>query len=176
MTTEEPVTPYKRLLVPVDFSPVSLDALASARELAKTTGATLHLFHSVDDVAWRYLGYPLEALGQVQTAVTDSANEQLRELAIQEQREGLTVECTLVVSTRPASAIVTFAREHDIDLIVMGTHGRGAMLRMMLGSVAEQVVRTAPCPVMVVRDPSPRATSTQARQGDACAVGMATHP
>ena len=171
---EDPVTPYKRLLVPVDFSPVSLEALATARELAKTTGASLHLFHSVDDVAWRYLGYPLEALGQVQTAVTDSANEQLRELAIQEQREGLTVESTLAVSTRPASAIVEFAREHAIDLIVMGTHGRGAMLRMMLGSVAEHVVRTAPCPVMVVRDPRPRATSIQARQEDACAVGA--HP
>jgi nucleotide-binding universal stress UspA family protein len=168
------VTPYKRLLVPIDFSPVSLEALATARALAKTTGASVHLFHSVDDVAWRYLGYPLEALGQVQAAVTDSANEQLRELAIQEQREGLTVESTIVVSTRPASAIVDFAREHAIDLIVMGTHGRGAMLRMMLGSVAEHVVRTAPCPVMVVRDPGPRATSTLARQGYACAVGA--HP
>lgn len=170
------MTPYRRLLVPVDFSPVSLDALAAARELARATGASLHLFHSVDDVAWRYLGYPLDALAQVQTAVTDSANEQLRELAIQEQRQGLTVESTLVVSTRPASAIVAFARENAIDVIVMGTHGRGAMLRMMLGSVAEHVVRTAPCPVMVVRDPRPRVTSTQARQADAYAVGAATHP
>jgi universal stress protein A len=168
------VTHYTRLLVPVDFSPVSLEALATARDLAKTTGASLHLFHSVDDVAWRYLGYPLEALGQVQTTVTDSATEQLRELAIQEQREGLTVESTLVVSTRPASAIVDFAREHAIDLIVMGTHGRGAMLRMMLGSVAEHVVRTAPCPVMVVRDTRPGATSTQPRQRVATAVGA--HP
>ena len=167
------MTPYKRLLVPVDFSPVSLEALASARELARTTGASLHLFHSVDDVAWRYVGYPLDALAQVQTAVTDSANEQLRELAIQEQREGLAVESTLVVSTRPASAIVAFAREHAIDLIVMGTHGRGAMLRMMLGSVAEHVVRTAPCPVMVVRDPRPRAAATHARQGEASAVAAA---
>lgn len=106
--------------------------------------------------------------------MTDSANEQLRELAIQEQREGLTVESTLVVSTRPASAIVDFAREHAIDLIVMGTHGRGAMLRMMLGSVAEHVVRTAPCPVMVVRDTRPSATSTQPRQAVATAVGA--HP
>jgi universal stress protein A len=133
----------------------------------------LHLFHSVDDVAWRYVGYPLDALAQVQTAVTDSANEQLRELAIQEQREGLAVESTLVVSTRPASAIVAFAREHAIDLIVMGTHGRGAMLRMMLGSVAEHVVRTAPCPVMVVRDPRPRVAATQARQREVSAVAAA---
>jgi nucleotide-binding universal stress UspA family protein len=130
----------------------------------------LHLFHSVDDVSWRYLSYPLDALAQIQSAVTDSANDQLRELAIQEQRQGLPVESSLVVSTRPASAIVTFAREHDIDLIVMGTHGRGAMLRMMLGSVAEHVVRTAPCPVMVVRDPRPRGASTQIHPADTFAV------
>ena len=165
--------PYRRILVPVDFSAASLQALASARELAKTTGASLHLFHSVDDVSWRYLGYPLEALAQIQEAVTDSANEQLRELAIQVQREGLTVESSLVVSTRPATAIVTFARENTIDLIVMGTHGRGAMLRMMLGSVAEHVMRTAPCPVMVVRDSKPRGAATPTREDDARAVGAA---
>ena len=168
------MTPYKRLLVPVDFSSASLEALAAARALAKTTGAELHLLHSVDDVAWRYLGYPLESLAQVQTAVTDSANEQLRELAIQEQREGLTVETTLVMSTRPAAASVTFAKEPGLDLIVMGTHGRGAMLRMMLGSVAEHVVRTAPCPVMVVRDSTLRGAAPQARHGEASAVGA--HP
>jgi len=162
------------MLVPVDFSPVSLEALASARELAKSTGASLHLFHSVDDVSSRYLGYPLDSLAQIQTTVTNSAAEQLRELAIQEQREGLTVETTLVVSARPASAIVTFARENAIDLIVMGTHGRGAMLRMMLGSVAEHVVRTAPCPVMVVRDPRPHAGARQARTEDTHAVGASS--
>jgi universal stress protein A len=162
------------VLVPVDFSPVSLEALASARELAKATGATLHLFHSVDDVAWRYLEYPVDAVAQLQTSVTDSANEELRELVLKERSEGLAVESTLVVSARPASAIAAFAREHAIDLIVMGTHGRGAMLRMMLGSVAEHVVRTAPCPVLVVREPRPRTTSTQARQPDACAVGASS--
>jgi len=165
--------PYKRLLVPVDFSAASLQALASARELAKSTGASLHLLHSVDDVSWRYLGYPLDALAQIQAAVTDSANDQLRELAIQEQREGLSVESSLVVSTRPASAIVAFAREHGIDLIVMGTHGRGAMLKMMLGSVAEHVVRTAPCPVMVVRDSKPRGAAAHVRHENISTVAAA---
>jgi nucleotide-binding universal stress UspA family protein len=170
------VTPYKHILVPIDFSAASLEALAKARQLAKTTGASVHLFHAVDDVSWRYLGYPLDALAQIQTAVTDSADEQMRELAIQEQREGLAVESSLVVSTRPASAIVTFARENGVDLIVMGTHGRGAMLRMMLGSVAEQVVRTATCPVMVVRDPRPHGTSAAARQSGESAMAFAAHP
>jgi nucleotide-binding universal stress UspA family protein len=168
------MVPYKLLLVPIDFSALSLEALASARELAKATGASLHLFHAVDDVAWRYLGYPLDALAQVQTAVTESAGEQLRDLVRQEQREGLAVDSTFVVSTRPASAIVTFAREHGVDLIVMGTHGRGAMMRMMLGSVAEQVVRSAPCPVLVVRERKPRAQTADVRPGDAIQVGAPT--
>ena len=161
--------PYKRLLVPVDFGPVSLEALAAARDLAKTTGATLHLFHAVDDVAARYLTYPLEPLGQVQTAVMDAAEQQLQELVDAERREGLTADSTINISTSPAHAIVEFAKDNAIDLIVMGTHGRGGMLRMMLGSVAERVVRTAPCPVMVVHD-SPRTRASQHRQGDAAAV------
>jgi len=176
MNMEVSVTPYKQLLVPVDFSAASLQALAAARALAKTNGAELHLLHSVDDVAWRYLGYPLDALAQVQTAVTTSANEQLRELAIREQRDGLAVETTLVVSARPASAIVEYAREHRIDLIVMGTHGRGAMLRMMIGSVAEQVVRTAPCPVMVVRESRPGGPAASVRHAETSAVGAGLHP
>ena len=147
--------PCKRLLVPIDFSPVSLEALAAARDLARTTGATMHLYHAVDDVAARYLSYPLDALGQVQTAVMDSAGEQLEELVEAERREGLQVESTLTVSTSPAQAIVDFAKDNAIDQIVMGTHGRGGMLRMMMGSVAERVVRTAPCPVTVVREHAP---------------------
>jgi len=57
------------------------------------------------------------------------------------------------VSTSPAMAIVDYAREAHSDLIIMGTHGRGAMAQLLMGSVAERVVRTAPCPVLTVRHP-----------------------
>lgn len=164
------MTLYKHLLVPIDFSAVSYEALACARDLARTTGASLHLFHAVDDVAARYLSYPLEALGQVQTAVYDAAAEQLQALVELEKREGLTVESTIMVSTGPAHAIVEFARDNGVDLIVMGTHGRGAMMRMMLGSVAERVVRTAPCPVMVVRTRRPQTRTVQVPREDVYAV------
>jgi nucleotide-binding universal stress UspA family protein len=58
-----------------------------------------------------------------------------------------------MTSGSPAYAIVDYAREYDIDLIVMGTHGRGALAQLMMGSVAERVVRIAPCPVLTVRHP-----------------------
>jgi len=57
------------------------------------------------------------------------------------------------VSTSPALEIATYAREQKVDLVVMGTHGRGAMAKLLMGSVAERVVRTAPCPVLTVRHP-----------------------
>ena len=162
---------YRKILVPIDFSPVSLEALAVARDMAQSSGSSLHLFHAADDVAARYLGYPFDALGQLQTSVMESARDQLRELA-REECEGLQVEQTMVVSSSPASAIVKFAGEHGFDLIVMGTHGRGAVLRMMLGSVAERVVRTAPCPVLVVRDRSTR-FHAHAQPNEAGEIGLA---
>jgi nucleotide-binding universal stress UspA family protein len=58
-----------------------------------------------------------------------------------------------MTSGSPAYAIVDYAQEYDIDLIVMGTHGRGALAQLMMGSVAERVVRIAPCPVLTVRHP-----------------------
>jgi len=59
----------------------------------------------------------------------------------------------LITSSSPAFAIVDYAREHEIDLIVMGTHGRGALAHLMMGSVAERVVRLAPCPVLTIKHP-----------------------
>src|SRR5262249_49264922 len=61
----------------------------------------------------------------------------------------------------PATEIVHYAEEHDVDLIVMGTHGRGFVAHVVMGSVAEKVVRTAPCPVLTVRDPHVGATVTE---------------
>jgi len=67
--------------------------------------------------------------------------------------ESLGAEPVILRSNTPAFAIVDYARGHEIDLIVMGTHGRGAVAHLLMGSVAERVVRTAPCPVLTVRHP-----------------------
>ena len=70
-----------------------------------------------------------------------------------EDRTVLGATAVVRISTSPALAIVDYAREVRVDLIIMGTHGRGAMAQLLMGSVAERVVRTAPCPVLTVRHP-----------------------
>ena len=75
------------------------------------------------------------------------------ELISDVDRTVLRARAATVTANTPALAIVEFAKCHDVNLIVMGTHGRGAMAHLLLGSVAERVVRTAPCPVLTVRHP-----------------------
>jgi nucleotide-binding universal stress UspA family protein len=70
-----------------------------------------------------------------------------------DDRHALHGHTALEISDSPAEEIVKYAKAHDIDLVVMGTHGRGAMAQVLMGSVAEKVVRTAPCPVLTVKHP-----------------------
>ena len=74
----------------------------------------------------------------------------------------LNATATVITSMSTASTIVQFAKDHAIDLIVMGTHGRGALEHLLVGSVAERVVRTAPCPVLTVRHPDPELVGPEA--------------
>lgn len=133
---------FTRILVPTDFSRSSGAALAHARRLAAPTGATLHVLHVADNVFLR-------------TVLADPRNYEATALwQLREQFPGGDAGATLVVerSEAPADEIARYARIHNIDLIVMGTHGRGCMANLLLGSVAEKVVRTAPCPVLTVRE------------------------
>ena len=141
----------KTIVVPTDFSSLSLSALQYASELARALGARLDLVHAVDELTARYLDLPDYAqLGQLQTTLERSARDQIDMLVAAENR--LTPGTTgAVLTTRsPAEAIVSYARDVNADLIVMGTHGRNAVGRLLLGSVAERVVRTAPCPVLTI--------------------------
>jgi nucleotide-binding universal stress UspA family protein len=142
----------KRILVPTDFSESSGAALAYAREFAKTFGASLHLLHVIQDPytqPWAAESFPAplaEMLADWQTQAGARLSALLPE---HEQRDA--VVATVVGS--PFHEIVRYASEHEIDLVVIGTHGRGALGHMLLGSVAEKVVRKAPCPVLTVRHP-----------------------
>src|SRR5579862_8449988 len=136
----------KHVLVATDFGEASDAALEYGRALAHTFGASLHLLHVMENPFLRpAAGDPgrLEAVAQnhLVERVTDS------------DRTALHVTAALKMSDRPAEEIVEYAKMHRIDLIVMGTHGRGVMARLLVGSVAEMVVRTAPCPVLTVRHP-----------------------
>ena len=83
----------------------------------------------------------------------EAARNQLDALINDEDRRDLDAKPVLLTSSTPALAIVNHAKEADIDLIVMGTHGRGGFGHLLMGSVAEKVVRLAPCPVLTVRHP-----------------------
>jgi nucleotide-binding universal stress UspA family protein len=146
----------KNVLVAADFSTASDTALTYGRDLSRTFGATLHVLHVIDDVTARAAtaaeGYIVD-LSDVQREIEKSAHQQLESVVQEDDRRELNAKAILRTSTTPALAIVSYAKEAQIDLIVMGTHGRGRMAHILMGSVAERVVRTAPCPVLTVRHP-----------------------
>lgn len=144
----------KRILCPLDFSENSQAALGYASTLAKESNAKLYLVH-VDDSQVPYdAGF---AAYVARPGDTEALLEQLR--AIRPTNEGVEYEHQLLVG-HPADAIVDFAKEHDIDLIVMGTHGRTGLARLVMGSIAEAVVRRAECPVLTVKQPQGAARPT----------------
>ena len=145
-----------RILVPTDFSATSDAALDFAKTIARTFGASLHLLHIYEDPAIAG-GFP-EAYAPLPpgmaAAAIDDANAQLTSRLSDEER-GSFKATTKVVRGVGAKAIVEYAQEHEIDLLVMGPHGRTGMAHLLIGSVAERVVRLAPCPVLTVRADRP---------------------
>jgi nucleotide-binding universal stress UspA family protein len=146
------VIPIKRILVPTDFSEPSDEALAYARQLADAFGSSLHVLHVLEDLAahaWTTEVY-VSALPGAREEMERQARERLDRLLSPAQRAKYLAEIALRFGS-PFVEIVRYARDEQIDLIVLGTHGRGAIAHMLLGSVAERVVRKAPCPVLTVR-------------------------
>jgi nucleotide-binding universal stress UspA family protein len=144
----------KDILVATDFGEPADAALTYGRELARTYGATLHVLHIVDDVYLRLGGDAYVAvLPELQRDAELAAQQRLDALLIDNDPQPLPVRKVTVTSAAPATAIVDYAKANGIDLIVVGTHGRRAVAHLLMGSVAERVVRTAPCPVLTVRHP-----------------------
>ena len=147
---DRPVT-IRRILVPIDFSECSLDALEYATQFAKHMGASVTILHTLEPVPynldftlhhsqdWRekkdYLQGRLEVLCAMLTSNRIRADQVLK--------AGL-----------PTESIVGYAREQGHDLVIMGTHGRRGISHMLTGSVAEAMLRLAPCPVLTVRKPA----------------------
>jgi nucleotide-binding universal stress UspA family protein len=145
----------KKILVATDFSEPSDAALAYGRELARTFGASLTVLHIADNILTRAYGVEGVVLADrdLQRDIETSAQRQVDALLFEEDRRALGAVGLVLTSNSPSAAIVTHARDTGADLIVMGTHGRGAVAHLLMGSVAERVVRTAPCPVLTVRHP-----------------------
>jgi nucleotide-binding universal stress UspA family protein len=146
----------KKILVATDFSEPSKAALAYGRELARSFGAALTLIHVVDDTMARAYGIDGGVLltdPGMQRQFEASALEQVNAALDEEDRTQLKATGVVLASVTPALAIVSYAGEANIDLIVMGTRGRGGVAHLLMGSVSEKVVQTAPCPVLTVRHP-----------------------
>lgn len=147
----------KSVLLPTDFSQPSLAAVPYACDLAEAFGAELHVLHVIHDLTTEVpdfgmgLAFPgyLEQLPKRMQKLEEAAIHQLSEVLPDGWKK-----TRIILATRkgpPFQRIIEYAREHQTDLIVMGTHGRGMLKHTLLGSVAERVVRKAPCPVLTVR-------------------------
>ncbi len=137
----------ERILVPTDFSECSVRARSYACELAKRFNSELHLFHvAVPVTAPGYMGTIPESLLEPEEA----ARAELEKWNDPDYEQVKGVVREVAIGT-PFVEIVHYAREQDIDLIVIGTHGRSGISHALLGSVTEKVVRKAACPVLSVR-------------------------
>jgi nucleotide-binding universal stress UspA family protein len=136
------------ILVATDFGPASGAALAYGRALAHTFVARLHLLHAMEHSFVH--ASPADPHAH-KAAVLRTLHEQLTA----GENGLLKPRVVLEMSDSPADAITEYAKAANIDLIVMGTNGRGAMAQLLVGSVAERVVRTARCPVLTVKHPEP---------------------
>ena len=142
----------KTILVPSDFSACSDAAIRYGLELARRFDATLHLLHVVPDPAtqpWAAEGFALPLPEVVEQWQKDA---RLRLESAVPLADAGRVTCVATVAS-PTEEILRYAAAKAIDLIVMGTHGRSGVSHILLGSIAEKVVRRAPCPVLTVRRP-----------------------
>ena len=141
----------RRILVAVDFTDHSRQAMAHAAGLAEVFGSEVILCHVVESPS---LLEKLPPMGEeyfppnLGTLHEEQARKQCEALA---KEFGLNSARIEIPMGRPFVKLVQLAREEDVDLIVLGTHGHGAVAHMLLGSVAERVVQKAPCPVLTVR-------------------------
>jgi len=144
----------KKILVATDFGEASDSALNYGRDLARTYGAKLHVLHVAENLFARYRDEgSMVVLPQMQTDVENAARKRLEGLVTDEDRTMLQASPVVITALGTAEAIVEYAKAHTVDIIVMGTHGRRALSHLLMGSVAERVVRMAPCPVLTVRHP-----------------------
>jgi nucleotide-binding universal stress UspA family protein len=163
--------PFRKILVPVDFSAHSARAVQVAADLARRYEGTLELVHVFDPLAYPLPdGYVMFTRPQLDEmfARFDAELAKYQQAAL---AAGAARVQTHVRQGPCAAEICDYAREGLFDLVVMGTHGRRGLSRVLLGSVAERVLRMAPCPVLTLRaegQPAQAETSTGATASGAC--------
>jgi len=141
------------ILLPTDFSELSESAIGHARLLAETFDAQLHCLHVVDEAYqyWSAMGPESVPVGPPPDDLLAAAQGRLSEFCARHLTDLKRPAVREVRIGRPFAEIIAYSKEHAIDLVVMATHGRGAIAHMLLGSTTEKVVRKAACAVMTVR-------------------------
>jgi len=142
---------FYRIVVPTDFSPSSEDAWALAQRLATALGSEILLVHVFTEAPlWGEGPFNSEHVREVFAAGRTWVTDKLEEWARPARTAGIRVRPVLREGV-PHEEIVALATDERADLILLGTQGRGGLNRALLGSVADRVVRLAPCPVLTVR-------------------------
>lgn len=144
---------FERILFPTDFSDLAQVGLDYACVMTEAFSAELHCLHVVDDAYqyWSAMGPESIPVGPPPEDLLDLARKRMEQFKSDHLGGLKRAAVTTVRVGRPFAEIIAYARENAICLIVMGTHGRGAIAHMLLGSTTEKVVRKAPCAVMTVR-------------------------
>jgi nucleotide-binding universal stress UspA family protein len=140
---------YEEILVPTDGSPTAEAALEHAVDIARRYDARIHALYVVDTNVYTTLETGTDV---VIRALEEEGQKAVERVEASAEAADLRVTSSVVTGV-PARDIVSYAGDHDVDLIVMGTHGRTGLDRYILGSVAERVVRRADVPVMTVHHP-----------------------
>jgi universal stress protein A len=143
--------PYRRILCPVDFDDNADAAMREAGALARSAGGSIILLHVVQISPLATEGF---VLGQLEESQTKDARAKLQKLA---ERELPTTNYEIAIEVGdPADVILAMGKRLAVDLVVMATHGRRGVAHLILGSLAERIVRSAPVPVLTVRPPGDR--------------------
>jgi universal stress protein A len=144
---------FHRIVVPTDFSACSEEAWALARRIAGAVGSEIVLAHVfVEPPSYGEPSLPVNSAWQVIESARKWVEEELEKWAGAARAKGISVR-TFVRTGSPYQEIVNLATDERADLVAMGTHGRSGVSRLLLGSVADRVIRLAPCPVLTVRKP-----------------------
>ena len=145
----------ERILFPFDFSELSLHGLHYARSFAESYHSELHVLHVLDEAVqyWMAMGPNSVPVGPPPEEMLEASKLEMKKFVEEHLADAKFPVTAEVLIGRPFMEIIHYAREHRIDLIVLGTHGRGGLKHVLLGSVAERVVRKAPCPVLTIRHP-----------------------
>ncbi len=163
--------PIRNILVPTDFSAASQEAVRYAYDLATRIGATLHIVHVLENPfapgAFMEMYSPPPA--EYFTDIERRAEEKLRAGLTEAERQASRAVLTTRLGVPSAEILDRLEEEPKIDLVVMATHGRGGVARLVMGSVTDKIIRAAPCPVLTLRE-HPQTAGTRIENAAAVTV------